>query len=90
MQIDDLLRIGNSRVQKNNRRMKLLTYSQYCKNVTARNSAAYIHTDDGRKYLLCGKWYSEKQFNEKFPIKGKLAQSTKKYKGENPDSKSFA
>ena len=69
---------------------KLITYVQYCKNNTARNSAAYIHTDKGRRYVLNGKCYDEKQFEEKFPIKGKLVQSIKNYKGENPDGKSLA
>lgn len=66
--------------------MKVLTYRQHCNSVTARNSAAYVYDKSGnRKYLLDGKYYSEDEFNEQFPIKVKIVPSLKNYKGENPD-----
>lgn len=66
--------------------MKLLTYSEYCKNMTAHRSAGYVYDANGeRKYYYRGKYYSPKQFLDKFPIAGKIVQSIDRYKGENPD-----
>lgn len=66
--------------------MKLLTYSEYCKNMTAHKNAGYVYDTNGeRKYIYRGKSYSPKQFLDKFPIAGKIVASLDTYKGENPD-----
>jgi len=66
--------------------IKLLSYSEYCKNMMAHKNAGYVYDADGeRKYIYRGKSYSPKQFLEKFPIHGKIVADKERYKGENPD-----
>jgi len=66
--------------------MKVVTYKEHCRNVSARNSAAYIYDKRGnRQYLLEGKYYSEQEFDDHFPTKVRIVPSLKNYKGENPD-----
>lgn len=68
--------------------MKPLTYSQYCKNAMSHRNAAYLTDSDGsRYYVLNGKRYTPQSFAKRFPIKGKLINGNKCYKGESPDSK---
>ena len=71
--------------------IKLLSYAEYCKNITAHRTAAYVYGEDGkRQYLYKGKSYTPEQFIHKFPIHGKIVADKDRYKGENPDKTKIA
>lgn len=66
--------------------IKLLSYAEYCRNITAHRSADYVYDSEGkRQYKYKGKSYTPEQFIHKFPIHGKIVADKDKYKGENPD-----
>lgn len=65
---------------------KTLSPTQYCNSRTARQNASYLYSPDGiGVYLLNGEYLSEKEMNERFPIKGKirLARDVKHFKGDD-------
>ena len=68
---------------------KVLTHAEYCNNKEARlNASAYIR--DGiiiTEYK--GVFYSEKEWQDTFPIEGELVSHKRKkhWKGDNPNSK---
>jgi len=71
--------------------IKLLSYAEYCKNITAHRNAAYVYGDDGKRiYLYRGKSYTPEQFIHQYPIHGRIVPDKDRYKGENPDKTKVA
>ena len=62
-----------------------ITYSEYCRNKTARQNAGY----SAGFYFINGEKLTEAEVDKKYPINGQLipASDLKKIKGVNPDKR---
>lgn len=67
-----------------------LTHGEYCRNKEARLNASYTIFPDGViVYQYGGEYFTEKEFNDRFPVTGELInwRQKKHAKGENPNKK---
>ncbi len=67
----------------------ILTHAEYCNNREARRNASAFIRDGKIITLYKGVYYSEKEWQETFPIEGELVTKKQKkhWKGDNPNGK---